>query len=129
MDRNRVISRKYASEGGNSVQQWTTETLDGDYSLSEEVKLPVNVTVEEFVWVGFVMSRWLYTNLVYFVQEITLLYDSCRFISFLTRRIADECTNKTCPEMTAGPHYTYLWTDSKGSTPVNVRLITLFDYR
>ena len=95
MDRNRVISRKYASEGGNSVQQWTTETLDGDYSLSEEVKLPVNVTVEEFVWVGFVMSRWLYTNLVYFVQEITLLYDSCRFISFLTRRIADECTNKT----------------------------------
>ena len=89
----------------------------------------MNVTVEEFVWVGFVMSRWLYTNLVYFVQEITLLYDSCRFISFLTRRIADECTNKTCPEMTAGPHYTYLWTDSKGSTPVNVRLITLIDYR
>ena len=117
-----MISRKYASEGGNSVQQWTTETLDGDYSLSEEVKLPVNVTVEESGWLVVVMGRWLYTNLVYFVQEITLLYDSLSFSLLLTCRIADECTSKNCPEMTAGPHYTYLWTDSKGSTPVNVRL-------
>lgn len=117
-----VIPRKYASEGGNSVQQWTTETLDGDYSLSEEVKLPVNVTVEESGWLGIVRGRWLYTNLVYFVQEITLLYDSSCFILFLTCRIADECTSKNCPEMTAGPHYTYLWTDSKGSTPVSVRM-------
>ena len=39
--------RKYASEGEESVEQITTRTLDGEYPLAEEVKLPTNVTVEE----------------------------------------------------------------------------------
>ena len=39
---------------------------------------------------------------------------------FLSFSIADECTSSTCPEMTAGPHYTYLWTDSRGSDPISV---------
>lgn len=66
------------------------------------------------------MSRWIYSNLVDFVQEITLLYDSYVFGFSLTSSISDECTSTTCPEMTAGPHYTYLWTDAHGSNPINV---------
>lgn len=37
------------SEGGESVEKLTVRTLDSDYPLSEDVKLPVNFTVEEFV--------------------------------------------------------------------------------
>ena len=74
-----LIPRKYASDGGESVEQITTQTLDGEYPLAEEVKLPTNVTVEEYYLVIAVMLRWLYTNLVYFVQEISLLYDSYVF--------------------------------------------------
>ena len=99
----------YSSEGADG---FTSETLDNDYQLTQLVKLPPNVTVEE----------WIYSNLVDFVQEITLLYDS----------ISDECTSATCPEMTAGPHYTYLWTDAHGSNPVNMSaneyVNTLFQY-
>ena len=61
------------------MEQITTQTLDGEYPLAEEVKLPTNVTVEEYYLVIAVMLRWLYTNLVYFVQEISLLYDSYVF--------------------------------------------------
>lgn len=46
------------------------------------------------------------------------------FIDISLFRIADECTSSRCPEMTAGPHYTYLWTDSHGSNPVEVFYIT-----
>ena len=67
------------------------------------------------------ICRWVYTNLIGFVKEITLLYDSyCILDYFLSFSIADECTSSTCPEMTAGPHYTYLWTDSRGSGPISV---------
>ena len=40
--------------------------------------------------------------------------------AWLSSSIAEECTRSSCPEMTAGPHYTYLWTDSRGSNPVSV---------
>ena len=69
------------------------------------------------------MFRWLYTNLVYFVQEISLLYDSYDCQRIFDCRISDECTSQSCPEMTAGPHYAYLWTDFKGSSPIEVQLV------
>ena len=96
--------RKYASEGEESVEQITTRTLDGEYPLAEEVKLPTNVTVEECYLAIYLICRWLYTNLVYFVQEISLLYDSYGYTCIFDCSISDECTSQTCPEMTAGPH-------------------------
>ena len=51
---------------------------------------------------------------------ITLWFVLNSWIFFLSFSIADECTSSTCPEMTAGPHYTYLWTDSRGSDPISV---------
>ena len=34
-----------------------------------------------------------------------------------------------CPEMTAGPHYTYFWTDFNGSSPTPVGMAMLLDGR
>lgn len=54
----------------------TSETLDNEYHLSEIIKIPPNVTEEELSLFLFLNGRWVYSNLVYFVKEITLLYDS-----------------------------------------------------
>lgn len=63
----------YSSEGADG---FTSETLDNDYQLTQLVKLPPNVTVEEYNCDAALSRRWIYSNLVDFVQEITLLYDS-----------------------------------------------------
>ena len=36
------------SEGGESIEQVTARTLDSNYPFAEDVKLPVNFTVEEY---------------------------------------------------------------------------------
>ena len=47
----------------------------------------------------------------------------------LSCRVSDFCNPRTCPEMTAGPHYTYLWTDQYTREPVSVSTGTLLHYR
>lgn len=68
-----LLHRMYSSEGADG---FTSETLDNDYQLTQLVKLPPNVTVEEYNYGAALSRRWIYSNLVDFVQEITLLYDS-----------------------------------------------------
>jgi MOB kinase activator 1 len=34
--------------------------------------------------------------------------------------IEDKCTSKSCPEMTAGPKYSYLWADDKQTDPISL---------
>lgn len=68
-----LLHRMYSSEGADG---FTSETLDNDYQLTQLVKLPPNVTVEEYNCGAALSRRWIYSNLVDFVQEITLLYDS-----------------------------------------------------
>ena len=41
-------------------------------------------------------------------------------VYFLMHRVSDMCTKESCPEMSAGPHYSYYWTDFNGSNPVPV---------
>ena len=88
----------------------TSITLDGDFDLKEKVKLPDNVQLEQ----------WIYTNLMDFVETTSILYDS----------IVDVCTPEVCPEMAAGSHYSYYWTDFNGSDPVPMSareyILTLF---
>ena len=71
--------RAYMSEGGESIEQLTARTLDSNYPFAEDVKLPVNFTVEEYSSGICFIGRWIHKNLLYFVKEITLLYDSYRF--------------------------------------------------
>lgn len=100
----------------------TSQTLYNDSSLKEQVKLPVNTTVEEYFQsclshvggstpTSFILCKILHCSMI--------RWENC--VSFISR-IAEECTRSSCPEMTAGPHYTYLWTDGRSSNPVSVRL-------
>lgn len=56
-----------------------------------------------------------------FVETTNLLYDSYLLYSlFDSFSVVDVCTPEACPEMAAGPHYSYYWTDFNGSSPVQV---------
>lgn len=55
-----------------------------------------------------------------FVETTSILYDSLLSISEIRHRIVDVCTPEVCPEMAAGSHYSYYWTDFNGSDPVPV---------
>jgi len=49
------------------------------------------------------LSEWLAVNVIDFFNQINLLYGS----------ITEFCTEKTCPIMSAGSKYEYLWADGK----------------
>ena len=66
------------------------------------------------------ISRWIYTNMMSFVEITSMLYDSLFRNVVLMHRVSDMCTKESCPEMSAGPHYSYYWTDFNGSNPVPV---------
>ncbi|CBK25379.2 uncharacterized protein [Blastocystis hominis] len=66
-----------------------------------------------------------------FVETTNLLYDSYLLHSlFDSFSVVDVCTPEACPEMAAGPHYSYYWTDFNGSSPVQMSareyILTLF---
>lgn len=72
--------------------------LPREIPASESVKLPS----------GFTVEYWVYENVVNFVDEVRLIYES----------VSDSCSPSTCPEMSAGPHFTFLWTDDTTQTPL-----------
>eukprot|EP01122_Echinamoeba_exundans_P011189 TRINITY_DN435_c0_g1_i1.p1 TRINITY_DN435_c0_g1~~TRINITY_DN435_c0_g1_i1.p1 ORF type:complete len:216 (-),score=60.46 TRINITY_DN435_c0_g1_i1:209-856(-) len=65
----------------------------GSGNLKLAVKLPEREDINE----------WLAVNTVDFFNQINLLYGS----------ITEFCTPKTCPVMSAGPKYEYLWMDGE----------------
>lgn len=68
------------------------------YNLKDAVKLPVGEQPKE----------WIANNLFDFHKQICMLY----------RTIQSYCTARTCPKMTAGKKYEYLW--SNHSEPVEL---------
>jgi len=57
------------------------------------------------------LNEWLAVNTVDFFNEISLLYGT----------ITEFCTPSTCPVMSAGPKYEYLWADGvKVKKPIKV---------
>ncbi|KAK8791868.1 hypothetical protein WA158_005245 [Blastocystis sp. Blastoise] len=54
------------------------------------------------------VNQWIYIQTKEFIEEIKLIYES----------ISSVCTLTSCPEMTAGPHFTYLWTDKNLKTSI-----------
>jgi len=71
----------------------------GSGNLRTAVKLPP----------GEELSEWLAVNTVDFFNQVNLLYGS----------ITEFCTPETCPTMTAGPKYEYLWADEKVVKPIH----------
>lgn len=69
------------------------ETLSAGIDLSETVKLPRS---EE-------LNDWIAVHLVDFFNRINLLYGV----------VADDCSKITCPSMSGGPKYEYLWCDNE----------------
>jgi hypothetical protein len=61
--------------------------------LRETVKLPSS---EE-------LNDWIAVHVVDFFNRINLLYGV----------VSDYCTNETCPVMSGGPKYEYLWCDNE----------------
>ena len=72
------------------LHEYATATL-GAGNMRESVRLPKD---EDF-------NEWLAVNTVDFYNEISLLYGI----------ITTDCINATCPKMTAGLKYEYLWMD------------------
>mmetsp|Transcript_31464 Transcript_31464/g.86539 ORF Transcript_31464/g.86539 Transcript_31464/m.86539 type:complete len:247 (+) Transcript_31464:153-893(+) len=82
------------------VQQARGRTL-GSKDLADQVKLPEGSSEEE----------WLAVTTVEIFNELNLLYSAFR----------DCCTDATCPEMSAGRAYVWLWADGdEYKTPVKV---------
>eukprot|EP01084_Bolivina_argentea_P025947 48244_1 len=72
------------------LHEYATATL-GAGNMREAVRLPKG---EDF-------NEWLAVNTVDFFNEISLLYGI----------ITEYCTKESCPLMSAGPKYEYLWMD------------------
>lgn len=52
---------------------------------------------------GYQLEEWVAVHVIDFFNEISLLFGT----------ISEFCTVDSCPQMTAGPCYTYLWADGK----------------
>jgi len=90
------------SEGGkrHKLSEYAKATL-GSGNMRSAVVLPK----------GEDLNEWLAVNTVDFFNEISLLYGT----------ITEFCTPSTCPVMSAGPQYEYLWADGvKVKKPIKV---------
>lgn len=67
------------------------DSMASGLDLIECVKLPE----------GYQLHDWVAVHVIDFFNEITLLYGT----------VSEFCTPETCPQMSAGPCYTYLWAD------------------
>uniref|UniRef100_A0A0K0ES49 MOB kinase activator-like 3 n=1 Tax=Strongyloides stercoralis TaxID=6248 RepID=A0A0K0ES49_STRER len=74
-----------------NLHKRATATLKSGIDLKEAVKVPNNDTFED----------WLAVHTVEFFNRINLLYGV----------IQTSCTNETCPIMSGGERYEYLWQD------------------
>lgn len=73
------------------LQKLSQATL-GAGNMKENVRLPKGENVND----------WLASHVVDFYDTLVSLYSL----------IKDECTEKSCPEMKAGPGFTYAWQDN-----------------
>ena len=81
----------------------------GSGNLRSAVVLPDQESLEE----------WLAVNTVDFFNQVNLLYGS----------ISEFCTQETCPSMSAGPKYEYLWADGTNiKKPIKCSAPEYMDY-
>ena len=77
----------------------------------------MNVAVE--LPEGEDLNEWLAVNTIEFFNEISLLY-GC---------LTELCTKESCPTMSAGPKYEYLWADGLNvTTPLKVSAKQYIEY-
>jgi len=85
---------------GQTLRKYAQATI-GSGDVKTAVKLPE----------GEDLNEWLAMNCVEFYNEISLLYGT----------VIDFCTDESCPIMSAGTRFEYLWADGEQvKTPVKV---------
>ncbi|ETO15135.1 Component of the mitotic exit network [Reticulomyxa filosa] len=100
--------KKHGSQKRMALHEYSSATL-GAGNMAEAVKLPK----------GEDSLEWLAVNVVDFFNEISLLYGI----------ITEFCTDESCPLMSAGPKYEYLWMDGvKFKKPIKVSAPKYIDY-
>jgi MOB kinase activator 1 len=76
-------------------------TLGGTNDMKKTVQLPEGEDINE----------WFAVNTVHFFNAASMIYGTC----------SEFCTQESCPVMTAGPKYEYLWADGvKVKKPIKV---------
>jgi MOB kinase activator 1 len=65
------------------------------------------------------LNEWLAVNTIEFYNEINVLYGI----------LTEFCTTESCPTMSAGPKYEYLWADGQNvKTPLKVSAAEYIDF-
>lgn len=85
----------------HAVHQTSKASIANGLDMKDCVALPSGISLEE----------WISVHVIDFYNEIGVLYDM----------LSEVCTKERCPEMTAGPCYSYLWADNdKYKAPTSV---------
>lgn len=93
----------------NTVKASMKATLGGMGDMKMTVQLPDGEDINE----------WFAVNTVHFFNAASMVYGTCTEI----------CTNESCPVMSAGPKYEYLWADGvKVKKPVLVSAPQYIEY-
>ncbi|XP_023346750.1 MOB kinase activator 3C [Eurytemora carolleeae] len=104
-----------------SLYKHSTTNADAGVNVKDLVRLPPNEDLNDF----------LATNLVDFYNRIKLLYSTVVEESDVYKTKA--CSEESCPKMSGGPKYEYLWQDDKrNKKPVQMTapdyIITLIEW-
>ena len=92
------------------------------YGLRQIAKMTLgsgNIEIAVELPKGEDLNEWLAVNTIEFYNDINLLYGM----------LVEFCTKETCPIMSAGPKYEYLWADgSNAKTPLKVSASEYIEY-
>ena len=105
MPRNKKITKNSRGYGLKQIAQMTL----GSGNIDLAVELPK----------GEDLNEWLAVNTIEFYNDINLLYGM----------LIELCTKKSCPVMSAGPKYEYLWADGTNvKAPLKVSASEYIEY-
>lgn len=110
-----MIARAYSGNKNKTFKPIKSHESNGKrHKLSEYAKATLgsgNMRSAVMLPKGEDLNEWLAVNTVDFFNEISLLYGT----------LSEFCLPSTCPVMSAGPAYQYLWADKTTyKTPVKV---------
>jgi MOB kinase activator 1 len=75
------------------------------------------------------LNEWLAVNTIEFYNESKNYLLRLGLVNVLYGILTEFCTNESCPIMSAGPKYEYLWADGKNvKTPLKVSASEYIDF-
>ena len=109
------------NKGGVTHKKKITKNSRG-YGLKQIAKMTLgsgNIEIAVELPSGEDLNEWLAVNTIEFYNDINLLYGM----------LVEFCTQESCPVMSAGPKYEYLWADgSNVKAPLKVSASEYIEY-